>query len=226
MMTMMMMMMMVMVMVMMRRRRRDDDDDADAEEEEDEDDDDDDDDHHALLQSGAQNVLGFASVSCLVFSDSLKHQWDPKFRSGTWTSAYCFLENCSSRLHTFLPVCAFALPKNEQPGSLNTLVLGSIKVNNFCCFILTPLAGCGAHAEGVPAGALDEESRAWCFQALFQALVPLGPTWPVVLPCQMTARRWAKVLAGGACGRALRAWQGRPNSKQIALSDSLFVPFW
>ena len=51
----------------MRRRRRDDD-------EEEEDDDDDDDDHHALLHSGAQNVLGFASVSCLVFSDSLKHQ--------------------------------------------------------------------------------------------------------------------------------------------------------
>eukprot|EP00435_Cladocopium_sp_Y103_P051455 s1338_g16.t1 len=26
---------------------------------------------------------------------------------------------------------------------------GRAKVNNFCCFILTPLAGCGAHAEGV-----------------------------------------------------------------------------
>ena len=90
-----------------------------------------------------------------------------------------------------LDMLCFALPKDEQPDFLHCegkSVL--IESEQFLLLILTPLAGCGAHAEGVLGGVLCDTFT------IFSTLLGLPSTHTLganvasrVLLCRMAAKR-------------------------------------
>ena len=86
----------------------------------------------------------------------------------------------------------------------------------------TPLAGCGAHVKGVLGiGKVDLPDLTRGFPSTGTFGANMAST---VLLCHMTAKRWANVFAGGACGRTSHASRGGQTvSQSLTLLASVVI---